>query len=198
MATLQKALLLVSLLAISLSANAALIDNGSYTTDDVSGLDWLDLSETDAQIYNEAETLNPGWRYATNTEVEGLFAQAFVGYYNTNANGNSRSDENPYGNQLADIFTFQSLFGITFSPSSGVSASYGLYEDEDGIIRMMGAYRSPNLNVAYSDEFTTVYPRTSTYGNEGIYMVRAVPLPAAGYLFIAALAGLGLIKRKKS
>ena len=63
-----------TVLVLSTSVNAALIDNGTYTTDSLSGLDWLDLTETNNQSYNQSPTLNPGWRHATHTEITGLLA----------------------------------------------------------------------------------------------------------------------------
>ena len=44
--------LAVSALILSNSANAALIDNGAYTTDNISGLNWLDLTESTGLSYD--------------------------------------------------------------------------------------------------------------------------------------------------
>lgn len=59
-------------------ADAILIDNGNYTTDTVTGLDWLDIAETQRKSYNTTLSLLPtqyaGWRFATESEFQGLIA----------------------------------------------------------------------------------------------------------------------------
>jgi hypothetical protein len=69
----------------SASSQATLIDNGTFTTDDVSGLDWLDMSFTDGLSYNQVDlalgaggTL-AGWRFATTAEFDALIFQAVGG-----------------------------------------------------------------------------------------------------------------------
>ena len=65
-------------LAISASAHATLIDNGSYTSDTLTGLDWLDIDETFNYSYEEVSTsfgtgqAFEGWRYATADETRAL------------------------------------------------------------------------------------------------------------------------------
>jgi len=74
----MKLTMLSSLLVFNLSTNAAIIDNGGYTTDTVSGLDWLDVTATINMSYNDVMSninLNGfllGWRYATRNELDGL------------------------------------------------------------------------------------------------------------------------------
>ncbi len=70
----QWVLLFVAVFTCSTSF-ATIIDNTTYTTDTVTGLDWLDLTETDGMSYdhvtNQMATsgLFEGWRYATRAEV---------------------------------------------------------------------------------------------------------------------------------
>ena len=80
---LNKSLALVGLLALSIYANASIIDNGNYTTDTLSGLDWLDLTETTGRNYNEVydDINNSGgdfgageWRYASQSEFQSLLS----------------------------------------------------------------------------------------------------------------------------
>ena len=58
---------LIGLLVCSLSANATIIDNGSYTTDTITGLDWLDVTETLGLSVDQvlASPLYNDWHYAT-------------------------------------------------------------------------------------------------------------------------------------
>ncbi|NOQ65233.1 MAG: PEP-CTERM sorting domain-containing protein [Methyloprofundus sp.] len=77
--------LTIALLSIS-HVNAEIIDNDSYTTDTISGLDWLDLSATRGMSYDQvvADTELNGWRFATTSEVSSFF-DAFGGdsnFYN--------------------------------------------------------------------------------------------------------------------
>lgn len=61
-------------------ANAALIDNGATTIDTVSGLTWLDLTETQGLVPSDILTnvggfLSAGWQVATGDQVNALFEQ---------------------------------------------------------------------------------------------------------------------------
>lgn len=73
------ATLVIAALSIG-SAHAAIIDHGTYTTDTVSGLDWLDLTETVNMSYDDviADGTLSGWRHASQVEVSGFF-DAFGG-----------------------------------------------------------------------------------------------------------------------
>jgi hypothetical protein len=77
----MKTLLTTTLLAAGLSLSTAsysaavnFIDNGNYTTDTISGLDWLDIHETTGRSYQYVTSrlstggAYEGWRYATSTE----------------------------------------------------------------------------------------------------------------------------------
>ncbi len=52
--------ILFTILIFSNAANAFLIDHGNFTTDNTSGLDWLDTAFTDGRSYNSV-TSNPGF-----------------------------------------------------------------------------------------------------------------------------------------
>jgi len=187
------------------SANAALIDNGGFTTDSVSGLDWLDLSVTQSQSYNSAPGRNVGWRYATNSEIEGLFSVAFDGYTDTNAIKHY-SDSNvsgSYADQTEDAQIFASLFG-----SSGVTSSFnatlGFYRDESNILRQMGLNQYSSYSRVFSDENTNNwngYEGLGVSGN-GVFLVResvsVVPVPAAVWLFGSGLLGLVGVARRRA
>jgi len=70
------------LLVATFNAKAALIDNGQYTTDTASGLDWLDLTETDGMSFDAvaaqlgAGGLFEGWSFASSVQVTTLFNNA--------------------------------------------------------------------------------------------------------------------------
>jgi hypothetical protein len=70
------------LVLLAFDSNAELVDNGTYTTDTRTNLDWLDLTETvnrtfayvDSQLGSGGEF--EGWEYANIGDIEGLFDSA--------------------------------------------------------------------------------------------------------------------------
>ena len=205
----MRSIILAITLLVSVSANAALVDNGSYTTDTANGLDWLDLDQTDGLAWDAALTANQGWRLATNTEVEGLFAEAFDGYYDTNLTEHySRNLDGSYADQETDAARWASLFGATTDNSNPNEAylSQGMYLDEDGEYRIIGTliwgYLPEGLAEVYGLEYSTEYGYwgDNGYSEAGVLMVRSsvVPVPAAVWLFGSALAGLGWFRRKQT
>jgi hypothetical protein len=181
----------VFLLCLAGSVQATLIDNDSFTTDDVSGLDWLDLTETSAMTMVDALAANPGWRFATNAEVEDLFGQLFDGFYETSFDGKywdgtSATGEGEYADQEEDTHAFHALFGTTLF-GNVLYATRGLYYDENAVVTNMGASWDPNgtpggriwgMDTPYSnpdyESIDNPSPITSTY------LVRtSVPIPTA-------------------
>ena len=210
-----KSYFFITLFVITSSAHAAIIDNDLYTTDTITGLDWLDLSETNSISYNDIpnETVSggiyEGWRYATYSEVSTMFSVVFNGYYDTSTLGYSSSASNAYANQLSDANTFLSLFDITENDSytSGsalvtYTASYGFVSGSDGALHLVGAYiEDTGYSEVYRDFFAGYSPDYS-YGWAGVYMVRdttVVPVPAAVWLFASGLIGLvGFVRCRKA
>jgi hypothetical protein len=193
---------------LSTNINAALIDNGDYTTDDVSGLDWLDLSISNTQPYDQATALNPGWRFATSNEVVDMFNVAFEGFYPTNSYGTSVvtqfQPDAAYADQYIDVVAFESLFGIT-SYNSEARMALGWYMDSTGSMQILGTgratYGNEDETVIYGPEYTGGYPYGYTPASDsfvGSFLVRTttVPVPAAGWLFVAGiLSFLGFVRR---
>jgi len=83
----QNLLLIVSTLILSANANSAIISTDWHTAGDnlitrdtASGLDWIDLTETNGQSYNFVSGelgiggLYEGYRYATDDEVISLWS----------------------------------------------------------------------------------------------------------------------------
>jgi len=195
----MKKILGILLFFVFVSADAALIDNGTYTTDTASGLDWLDLSLTTGISMEDALAANSEWRYATNTEVENIFGQLFDGYFNTEVGGWSNSTNGAYADQFTDVINFQNLFGAT-QTGVGFKFTFGLYEDEASIIRVMGTqfYTPSNQTVVEGMDFTQVLDTTTAVTGRGTFLVRSsvVPVPAAVWLFGSALGLLSWMRRK--
>jgi len=114
---LGKALTITLLLVSSLAANASIVDLGTITRDTDTGLEWLDVTETQGLSYNQviAEMGDggtyEGWRYAISSELDRLILNfGYVPQYN----------ECPYGNSICDPLYISSgpIFSVTHISSS--------------------------------------------------------------------------------
>ena len=98
---------------------ASLIDNGDYTTDTESGLDWLDLTFSKGYSYNDliSETSSggvfEGYRLATMSQVDSLYISAGLP-----TSGNSTVD-------FLSVDSLIDLIGAT-STQSGYAQSIGI------------------------------------------------------------------------
>jgi hypothetical protein len=101
------------LLSVSTLANATFIDNGDYTTDTESGLDWLDWTETINMTQSEAliDFSGAGWRIATSTEATALIQGHFDGQVDPLSGYSALTDFSGYHDKRD---TFNALFGITY------------------------------------------------------------------------------------
>ncbi len=164
------------LLLLVAPVHAELVDNGAYTTDTVSGLDWLDLSETSGIAWSEALVEKSGWRHATLTEVTGLFEQAFVEF--DTSKSKSEAGRGDYPAQLDDVRAFIRLFGLTYSGKEKIS--FGFYKAHEGVLTIMGAredpadVRRPVYHVIIGMMFRPydAYSETEPLAHIGVFMVR--------------------------
>ena len=200
--------LLASALVLSTNLNAAIIDNGVYTTDTVSGLDWLDLTEATNRSYNDISSQLglggefEGWRYASGNEVSG-FLDAFGGdsdYY---------SGWSTQNNGLFDAVA--SLWGDTYCAFNGCSFGdgYSLAITSDVAkldyhyeVRLYDystyLFSATNDDINIGSFWQWDYSRHYSYGSALVREASVVPVPAAIWLFGSGLLGLiGLAKRKK-
>ena len=196
------------LLVVAAPVQAALVDNGSFTTDTVSGLDWLDLSATLDTPFSDALALNPGWRLASNAEVENLFWQLFPNFSETESDACGEYDTtcgisdslNPLASpdQHERVENFHSLFGSS-PTSAGRGFALGSYYDENNLLRAMGAYDYGSRTIVWGLSQTSIVDPDSYAPALGTYLVRSsvVPIPAAAWLFGSALAALGWLRRKQ-
>lgn len=141
------ALLLSLLIAIS-PARAELVDNGNFTTDTTSGLDWLDLSESAGVAWSEAEEQHPGWRRATTAEIEALFPQLFPAFDLSLKKAETERGE--YPEFLDELDNFRTLFGITYQEEKprkpGMrpeNMSFGFYMAKTEELTILGVRETP-------------------------------------------------------
>lgn len=190
---LKQTLALVGLI-ISTTTNAALIDNGTFTTDTSTGWDWLDLSYTLSYSYNEliAATNSGGlfeeYTLASHTQVNTLYSAVGLpsaGNYTTN---------------FAAVNNLISFVGATSSQGSYLQA-VGITSTPSGDLYKVAGMDflfnggTPTYSLINDLSYGTGFGPDSVAG----WLVKpsAVPIPAAAWLFGSALIGLAGIKRKK-
>jgi hypothetical protein len=206
-------------LAFSSAAFAAstnFIDNGSYTTDTISGLDWLDVSTSKNQSYNYVSGqfgvggVYQGYRYATRTEFSNLIS-GFTGidyaWY-----GLAGHHDVPTGtltkinNLLGPTWTFGIIGMYALDPNHPYTWLTGLMANT--YVRFQPASPRSGTPARYYAHITTSSSSAVGFGDQqdptrGSWLVRdtlnPVPIPAAAFMFAPALLGfLGLRRKAKN
>lgn len=180
---------------LSVSAQAALIGhaannslNTNLTWDDVTGLEWLDLSLTSGMSYLDAESTYSSFRHATHAEVTALFTTA--GY-------DGHGGVYTYANGVM-ANSLRSLMGnTTYSGWQWYNGTSGLI-DFNLNSSLNYKYTLSPFNTAKVDAYST---KLKTYGGSqgvGNYLVRTavVPEPTTLMLLTPALIGLAVARRR--
>ncbi len=186
--------------------------------DNVSQLQWLDLTYTDGLSVSDAMNVYgaDGWIVATEAQFHSLYHNNYDDPTNTDVYGYTEGfDANPpegdgvhtvTGQNLFDtsyLTSFALDFGVTDSGSQQgftYSNTYGFYLDGSAI-RMGGVYQyvqeqgadTGNKIVSYYDYFPDYSDLFYDPEAFGVYMVRdvaPVPVPAAAWLLLSAVGGL--------
>jgi hypothetical protein len=159
----------------SLPAQAALVDNGNYSTDDVTGLDWLHLDQTAGRSWGDVEANLTGgdfdgWRFATGEEFEtmvtgmGGTAGSYTGYSFSN-NGVVRP---LLVNHFGDISGVGNYYASGF-----IADMHPVFPDSRWSARL---YDSPTYWRSILEDyiFTFNSSRTASYqhSTQGSYLVR--------------------------
>ena len=194
-------------LVLSTNVNASIIStdwqtvgDNLITHDTVSGLDWLDLTETNNLSYNAvvselgAGGVYEGFRVATSAEVVALWsnfgidlsagAPRFVGGYH---DPSIQTAASVLGNI---VYEYNTIF------PHGV-LGYVLATEQ--LTYQIGAFQDPS-----DTYYNTVSPNnnstnlTQSFEFAGTYLVSAVPVPAAVWLFGYGLIGLVGLARRNS
>lgn len=188
-------------LTLSLSANAAVIEVGDLNIindpgNASDGLRFLDMSYTDGLTLAAALTNSQGTyanaRLATPAEWDDLFAAAGIAY--DGALSASDAFEVGDGAQIStglnyDSAALRNQLGLTRSLLTLI------FSDPDGDSSLSSTRDYINL----SDTSAIFYNNSLVAPNSSIgwLVVSEVPLPAAAWLFISALGGLVVAKRKQ-
>jgi len=179
------------------NASATFMDNGSYTTDSITGLDWLDLTATLNQSYLDVSAMLgtggalEGWRYANESDLLQLMSDycdtpptlyatdQYVCSYSSSVDLlNLLGVPNPNGNYLT---------GIIEHPDWGVSLSAIFPNFVDQTLAIV-----TNLGQWYYID---------TDYNTGSYLIREtmpVPETATVLLLFIGLIGLAVSKNYKN
>jgi hypothetical protein len=179
------------ILSVSTLANATLIDNGDYSTDNESGLDWLDWTLTADKTQAEALTLfgGAGWRIATKSEAMGLMDNVYgvdLGSESSTFIGMVTVDD--YAIKTAIL-----LGGVGSTAPHGGSNTYatiegvGLFGIDSGTIygaTVPGYYGA----IGFKHSFMGV----------ALVKVAAVSEPATIALFALGFVGVGFARRRQS
>ena len=200
-----KLLTATTALVLSTSVNAAIISadwqtagDNLITHDTESGLNWLDLTETNTLTYNYVNGQLgtggqfAGYRYATSDEVVQLWTNFGVDL--TSGAPYNSAVYNPGiaegSNYLGNIMGGGYPYGVR-----------GMVSDElYGWHYYLGAYTN-GVNSYYDIASTYQAASGTSYVNVGSYLVQTsvVPVPAAVWLFGSGLIGLfGFARRKKA
>ena len=208
----RAALLCTFALLLSAPAHASLIDNGAFTTDTSTGLDWLDLTTTRNLSYLDVTaqlaTTFSGYRYATVDEVKSLWFDAGI----AGAAGACTPVPACF-DEMAPVAAVQNLVdllgGNTWPANFGFTGVIALTStpyappDWSGCGSNCTAYVTPELSIGDGPETAIIveglrdYIADPTYGSWLVRQTSPVPLPAALPLFASGLAGLGWLSRRR-
>jgi len=201
----SKAVLIISVAFLSLSAEAALIDNGTYISDTDSHLDWLKVEPTRGLGFNGVSAQMGvgqafyGWSYATGAQFDvlmlgqGAIPDSGPCYWGGAFCGNSPAN-------VAAATYVSNLLGetrsatITFGPSKTEGFLADIPPGGANIVRF-----TASLTGSYG-EIDTYYSTTDQRYDVASFLVRpsAVPVPGSLWLLSSGLLGLIGIGRRKT
>lgn len=153
-----------TLISVNDSAFGVSSDGFNITRDTSTGLEWLDLSLTDAMLFDDvdASTITPAWRRATTQEVLGLYSSAGLLHpvsnqvivdFNVNTGSPSTfTTENVTQAQFESLFyaaeDLMQMIGLTGGNNQGIFSSIGTTADFDQITSTASAVAT--LKITYS------------------------------------------------
>jgi len=183
-----QAIAFITFLIISGNVNSAFIDNGLTTTDTLTTLEWLDLTETETFSYDQVDLelltggLFDGYRRATGAEISNMFAN--FGLVTGPINATHLEFISLFG-QTSSQGNYAESFGYADSSSYSMAYVYGLdfyTPGENYLVYTGGLHHNKSINFD---------------GFGSFLVVKTVPIPAAIWLFGSGIIGLIGVTRKK-
>lgn len=201
----------------TLGAHAVLIDLGDTTLDSRTGLQWLDVTESQGFSYNQIVSgaggfIADGWRFATGNELRDLSS-----FYVGTADGLPSSDVLPLVRGTRAL----ALLGITLSVNNDLGkhrvddpndpwliATLGIFDDQSpancpglaasscvGFGEIVLRDFNPGFEITWQS-FDDFFGNDSIAPQVGAFLVRQVPEPSTVGLLAMGLLGLGFMRRK--
>ncbi len=170
---------------------AALVDNGISMIDTATGLEWLDLTQTQGISWNAAEAsafvTTGGYVHATVDQVTTLFTNA--GFLTTDNATNALNV--PAATELLTKLGCTQFCGTINATGRGFADSTGIFVSRPN-------YHTNGLGAGAAIISLQTSNLDLVDTTAGHFLVRAVPVPAAVWLFGSGLLGLAGIARRKT
>jgi hypothetical protein len=175
------------ILSVSTLANATLIDNGDYSTDTESGLDWLDWTLTVDKTQAEALIIygSEGWRTATQTEATNLMVNFFGAIIGSNPAF--------WADSIPAYAANNALFVGLLGASGGQFTAHATLEGF-GLVGVDGAI----IYTGHMESFFGAPGFSAGYAGIALVKVADVSEPAIITLFVLGFVGIGFVRGRQS
>lgn len=185
---------------LSTSVQAAIVDDGNYFKDTITGYTWMDLTTYDLNTYSynqvQAEILGTEFQFATLSLLEDLWLSTYIepfDYLYTVMGGV------PNFPVIAGIFDNElenNTAGLAFTWNNPISWN-NPYAVNWILESQSTAYDDPNYNIKKDRSYIFGFWLVDTNSNNGGATINPVPEPSTLLLSGAGLIGLAALRRAR-